>query len=191
MCWRHRRWTVLLATRLIIETSYRTHVCTRVPGKCTWNIRSTWPVNPFCPTPTSPALFKVKRLQLFILYVSQVSCTTALQMQCTILACHPGTHLRTHSTLVSVSFEVRHHIMVMESGALYISHRSDSDPVLPHRVGTNFTPWCGENVTYRNTAERFHPFCSDYCQDQESKPVRLRNYLLEPHEQHAINGSQF
>ena len=31
-------------------------------------------------------------------------------------------------------------------------------PVLPHRAGTNFTPWYGETVTFGNTAQCFHPF---------------------------------
>ena len=29
--------------------------------------------------------------------------------------------------------------------------------VIQHRAGTNFRPWYGEAVTYRNTAQCFHP----------------------------------
>ena len=37
-------WTVLIATGLIIETSYLACMCTYAPSKYTWNIKSIWPM---------------------------------------------------------------------------------------------------------------------------------------------------
>ena len=59
---------------------------------------------------------------------------------------HPGTLLRTHPTLgVSIlSSEPSHHCDGIRG--LPISWCPSS--VLPHRAGTNFTPWRGEAVDY-------------------------------------------
>ena len=40
---------------------------------------------------------------------------------------------------------------------LYMPYRAGCHPVLPHRDGTNFTPWYGEAMTYGNTTQHFHP----------------------------------
>ena len=55
--------------------------------------------------------------------------------------------MRTDPTLVWVSSEVHCHLIMMTSGvALHPIQRESDTPVLPHRAGTNFTPWCGEAV---------------------------------------------
>ena len=69
----------------------------------------------------------------------------------------PGTHLRTHPTLVSVFFQVSHHLMVMRSGIALYSTQWWCHSCPPTKAGTNLTPSCGETVTCSTIAQYFHP----------------------------------
>ena len=50
--------------------------------------------------------------------------------------------------------ELTHH---WAQGLFYIPYRADTAPILPHRAGASFTPWCNEAVAYGNTVQCFHP----------------------------------
>ena len=97
------------------------------------------------------------QVKVLALDIPHLDASLHVSRGCT-LTFQPGTLLRTHPTLVWVSSQVSHHLMVMRSGVtLHPMQGQCPSPVLPHRAGTNFTPWYGEAVAYRNTAQWFHP----------------------------------
>ena len=84
--------------------------------------------------------FKSKIITTWYTASSRTNCSSAAVYN--NLTSQPGTHLRTHPTLVWVSSQVCQHPMVMRS--------------MVHRAGTNFTPW-SKAVASGNTAQHFHP----------------------------------